>query len=179
MDKRHISALALTVVCFVAAPVAGYVYMFQYVGSGQELGAAFKGLALIAAIAVVGLISLIWVVRSTWGVIVAVDDQPLVPKNLPIDEGQCDTNSAPKSTAEDEKVRRPMAISRWQWGDIEAWAIVDKDVDALAARYRDTTKYEVVDALPSTQLPDGRWVIDIAVVFMYPQGAAAALSSQP
>lgn len=168
MDRRVILCLVVATAMLAGGPIAGYAYVFAHM---QEAHAAGKLLQLSIAgylgVAVAWLMGIATLVHLA----LYVHSRAKVPDLHGYTEAeataQFTTESAPKATA-----RTP--ISRWQWGDIEAAALMDDDVKAITERYDLVNDYELVDAAPGATLPDGRWVLDIAINFMYPHGARSA-----
>lgn len=161
--------------CFgVSAPV-GYWFFWTHFTPDVEgaTAAAATGLVIVGSLWVVGLI---WLgLAAVAAHAIGKPDRVVATNGSVAINGDCTQPISITTTAAPRKPRRT-AISHRQWGDIEAWSFADDDVRAIAERYEDGT-YEVIDALPGTTLPDGRFVHDIASSFMYPHGARAAKNS--
>lgn len=61
-----------------------------------------------------------------------------------------------------------IAISRMQWGDILAASLSDHSLNAIVSEFDFESTYELVDSLPGETTLDGRYIVDVAVNFMYP-----------
>lgn len=171
MDKRVLLCLVGALALMAGGPIAGYAYIVYHAqeayAAGELMELSVNGLLIVGAtwlLGIAGLVHLAVCVHSKPESIVATNGSVACSGDL----------NAPVTITSERPVNRRIAISAAFWAEMMAWAAEDDDVKAITERYDLVNDYELVDAAPGATLPDGRWVMDIGVSFMYPHGARAA-----